>query len=442
MDLPRKRIGSIANVTVRIVVCSIVLLVGVVGMTLLARQKKPPGEAPSQERMLRVNVVTVQPEDAQVMITGYGEARVVNTVAIAPEVSGRVVEIHPRLDVGETVRQGETLLRVDPSNYRAAVQEAGAAVGRLQAVIERLEKQLALEAQRLETLERNRDLAKAEYERLRQLYEKDRVGTRTGVEKAEQAYNSAVVQADQQAESVALYPIRLKETRSELAAAQARRELAAVNLQRCHIRAPFDARIKTAAVKKDHYVTVGQPAVTLADDSTLEIQVSLDSRDVRRWLRFQERPDGPDAAWFSGLVPVDCRVRWTEDKEGHHWVGRLHRVVSFDSQTRTVTVAVRVGARDAQPGSTATIPLVEGMFCQVIIPGAIIENVFRLPPEAVTFDNTVYTVVDGRLKTVSVRVERIEADAVLVSSGLKTGDRVITTRLVDPLENTLIDVTS
>lgn len=44
------------------------------------------------------------------------------------------------------------------------------------------------------------------------------------------------------------------------------------------------------------------------------------------------------------------------------------------------------------------------------------------------------------MKTVPVRVVRIEGDRAFVSAGLKTGDLVITTRLVDPLENCLLEI--
>ena len=60
---------------------------------------------------------------------------------------------------------------------------------------------------------------------------------------------------------------------------------------------------------------------------------------------------------------------------------------------------------------------------------------------AVSFKNTVYTSVDDRLVTVPVEVARIEGDQALVSGGLETGDLVIVNRLIDPLENSLLNVT-
>ena len=76
------------------------------------------------------------------------------------------------------------------------------------------------------------------------------------------------------------------------------------------------------------------------------------------------------------------------------------------------------------------------------IPGRTVQNVFRIPRWTVSFENTVYVSVDNRLKTVRVTVVRIEGEEAFVTSGLKTGDRVITTRLIDPLENALLETIS
>ena len=225
---------------------------------------------------------------------------------------------------------------------------------------------------------------------MKQLYETDKVGTRSGVEAAEQRYNTAADLAAVMARALSLYPIQISEAKSSLAAARSRQEVAATNLARCEVRAPFKARLKMSAIEANQYVTPGMPALTLANDQTLEIQVPLDSRDARRWLIFQEGGSPRDSAWFGQLKPVVCRIRWTEDPGGSGWEGRLHRVVKFDQETRTVTVAVRVGAGEAHSTDGRGLPLVEGMFCAVEIPGRDLPGVFRLPRWAVSFENTVF----------------------------------------------------
>jgi len=430
------------HVLIRIFICALILVVGVVGMKGLASLKKPPAEAKKSERAIKVQTVAVHPRDYPVVITGYGEAKALTLVDIAAEISGKVVHTHPALKAGRIIPSGEVLFRIDPADYEAGLQEARAGVAQWQNTVARLKKQLANDIRRLTTLERSAQLADTEFERVKRLFEVDRVGTRSGMDQAERAYNTARDQADQMAQAISLYPLQIKEAESNLISAKARRSIAATNLSRCTVQVPFDARIKTVALEVGQFISPGQAVLALADDSVLEIQVPLDSRDARQWLQFEAADDKrPATAWFSGLRAVACTIRWTEDKSGSGWTGTLNRVVRFDQQTRTLTVAVQVPAEAAMGSGSQSLPLVEGMFCQVQIPGRTMQQVYRLPRQAVSFENNAYLAnPKGRLKTVSVTVDRIEGDYAYVGSGLGPGDRVIVTRLIDPLENALLEM--
>jgi RND family efflux transporter MFP subunit len=387
-------------VLISIVVSIIVLIVGILGMKILASMKTPPAEAKNGERPLRVEAMQVKQEDIPVFITGYGEVKTFNVVPIAPEVTGKIVKIHSRLEAGEIIPKGEILFKIDPRDYMTVCK-----TGR----------------DRLRILKRSQELAKKEYERVRVLFEKNSVGTQAGVEAAEKAMLSASDLTNQIAQVL---------------------ETAETNLERCEVRAPFNARVKSVSLEKGQYVTPGQNVVILADDSVLEIQVPLDSRDAREWLRFNgEKADGK-TAWFASLEQVLCKIRWTENNNGQTWDGQLHRVVKFDQQTRTLTVAVRVYAETAVKKNPQSLPLVEGMFCSIKIPGRTLNNVFRLPRQAVSFENTVHLAVDNRLKTVPVKVARMEGENVYVYGGLIAGDMIVTTRLIDPLENALLEITN
>ncbi len=387
-------------VLISIVFSIIILIIGVMGMKMLASMKTPPAEAKNGERSLRVETRQVKQEDVPVFITSYGEVKTFNVVPIAPEVTGKIVKIHSRLEAGEIIPKGEILFKIDPRDYMT-VRKTG--------------------RDRLKILKRSQELAEREYERVLVLFEKNSVGTQAGVEAAEKAMLSASDLTSQTAQVL---------------------ETAETNLERCEVRAPFNARVKSVSLEKGQYVTPGQNVVILADDSILEIQVPLDSRDAREWLRFnREKTDGK-TAWFAGLEQVLCKIRWTENNNGQTWDGQLHRVVKFDQQTRTLMVAVRVYAETAMKKNPQSLPLVEGMFCSVKIPGRTLNNVFRLPRQAVSFENTVHLAIDNRLKTVPVKVARMEGENVYVYGGLNADDMVVTTRLIDPLENVLLEITN
>ena len=420
----------------RAIVVSAIIFVGIVIAGGFMSFRKPPPQMPIPEPALQVEVLDAKPENVPVAITGYGEVRVLNEVSITPEVSGKVVKIHPRLEPGEVIEEGEIIFRIDPRDYEAAHIEARATVAQMESSLTRMKRQYEIDRERLKTIQRTGELSKQQYERVKGLFVVDKVGTQSGVDQAEQTFNNASDQQEQMAKAVELYPLQIKETESNLLSTKSRMETAKIRLERCTIKSPFDGRIKSVSVEKGQYVSPGMSVITLADDSVLEIQVPLDSRDANKWLPFDDNTNNTSNAWVKGLKQVKCKVRWTESTSADYWEGTLNRVVKFDEQTRTVTVAIRIQGTEALSINHGSLPLVEGMFCSVEVPGKILQNVYRIPRWAVSFENTVYVAIDNKLKTVPVKIARAQGDNAYISEGLEPGDRIIITRLIDPLDNT------
>ena len=387
------------TVIIRVIACLIILMIGFGGFKFLKGQKKAPGHATQVERPLRVEAVEARFKDVSVQIEAHGELRSIRMVEIAAEVAGRVVEVHPRLQTGEIIAKGELLFAIDDRDYRSEYES---------------------NKTRLSILKRDKELTAKELVRVRTLFEKNKVGTRAGVEKAEQAANNS---ADRMAQ------VQQAMTRAE------------IKLERCKVFAPFTCRITSKNIEKGQYVAPGKIVLGLADDSVLELEVPLDSRDAFEWLPFVENNnDTPvtSEAWFAAVKPVQCEVMWTEDANNKA-MGVLNRVSSFDEKTRTVKVILQIDSRQFAK-QNRKMPLVSGMFCRIAIPGGLMKNVVELPRWAVSFENTVYVIRDGRLETAPVQVVRVQDDKAYISKGLVQGDMVITTRLVNPLERSLVEV--
>lgn len=420
--------------------CVLILLAGAGIMAFLVATKQSPALAEEKERSIRVEVITAEPQRAPVTIKGLGNVRALDEVAITAEVPGRVVEIHPNLELGEVIRQGDLLIRIDPSDYRNGVDKARASVAQMESGLKALRQQFASDQERATSLRRSRDLAHDQFKRVSELFEKDQVGTKSGVEQAEMSFNMAQDGVTQIEMALSVYPSRIQEMESGLAAAKAGLSMAETSLARTEIRAPFDGRVKMVQVEKDQFVAPGAPILVLANDSVLKISVSVDSRDARRWLRFSSENPESESAWFRGLEQVPCRIVWPEDPENHFWEGKLDRVEAFDPRSRTINVAVEIAGRDALSKDPDQLPLVDGMYCQVEIPGKELEGVYRLPRWAVSFEGNVYIAKDNRLEVRQVKVLRTEGEETIVSEGLAPGDNVIVTRLVSPLPGSLLEI--
>lgn len=385
------------SVVGRAIICLVIILLACGGFLGLKSLKTPPAKIVRTERPLKVETISVHKTDVPVRLKGYGELKPIKQVDIAPEVAGRIVEIHPRLKAGEIIPEGELLFKINQESYQA---------------------DYAINKERVAILEKDLVLAHKELSRVRDLYSKNKVGTAAGVELTEKTVNNA-------ADRLAL--ARLAMTRAK------------ISYDNSTLFAPFSSRIVSAGIEEGQYVSPGKTVLTIADDSWLEVEVPLYSRDAVDWLVFSQE-DISRNNWFGMRDQLPCRVKWTESEDAV-FDGLLHRVSSYNAETRNVNIIIRVG-RDAnlQNRIQYGVPLVAGMFVSVEVPGRVMENVAPVPRIAVSFENSVYVVRDNRLYTVEVDVVRVQGDYAYIAQGLNEGDQVITTRLVTPLEGSKVQI--
>ncbi|MCC5850067.1 MAG: biotin/lipoyl-binding protein, partial [Verrucomicrobia bacterium] len=399
------------------------------------------------DNLLTVRVMSAEMEEVEITLEGHGVVRPVRSVEIAAEVAGQVTHMPRGLREGDLVGQGDVLLRIDPRDYASGVEEAEASIAQSKASLAALERRWESDRARRSLLERSKVLAEGEYERTRRLFEEQEIGSINAVEAAEQAFTRAALELSSLDQALSLYPSQQSEMEAMLRAAESRLTRAKTQLSRTEITAPFDGRVTHAAVEEGQIVQPGRHVLSLADDRELEIRFSLEASEVRNWLPFAERDREGSEVWFPPLPDLPARLSWREGRTDLTWTGRLHRIVSFDATTRTAVLAVRVNADQARHADQP-IPLTEGMFCKVEIPGRTLTDVFVLPRAAVTYDGQVYLAQKengeengaDRLRTVPVEVIRAEGDRVFVRGDISPGDRVIVTRLVAPLEGAKLEI--
>jgi len=383
----------------RLVLCILVLALGAGSFVVLKKMKKAPAEKKQVERPLPVQTVTVHSQDFPISIQGFGDVVSRTTVTLSAEVNGRITFRRDHLQVGRNVNKGEILFKINQEDSQLDLATAEAL---------------------LKILQRDRALAQTEFKRLSALYRDNKVGSQSGVDKAESTLNNIANQ--------------LRQVRKN-------KERAAIQLSRCLIRAPFNGRIAAVSIDKNEYVKPGQQLITLVNDADLEVIVPLDSRDASRWLKLREKKELGDAKekelkgnWFPHPEAVPCTVVWSENPNIKS-SGILDRVVRFEAKTRMLSVAVVLERHEHTP-----FPLNEGMFCRVTIPGRTLHQVYVIPREAVHLSSMVSVVKEHRLQNRKVTVVREEKGLAVISKGLSPGDVVITTRLENPLDNSLVRI--
>jgi HlyD family secretion protein len=189
-------------------------------------------------------------------------------VKVSPDISGEIVEL--QVKEGDSVRRGQVLAKIYADIYSTQRNQAAAEVDRQQALVDNSKAQLA-------SLESALDLAKATYNRQKQLAAEKVISAA----ELEQAQNSlATAQANLNA---AKQNIRSGE--AGIAGSRASLERANKDLSRTAVLAPMSGVVSLLNVKAGERVVgnsmmAGTEMMRIADMSIIEVQVEVGENDI------------------------------------------------------------------------------------------------------------------------------------------------------------------
>ena len=214
------------------------IFAGAAGLALGLSMMKPPPDTrdiPNVEPL--VTVLPLIASSASFRIASQGTVRPLTETILSAEVAGSIVSISPKFVAGGVFKNGEELLRIDPTNYGVAVDQARALLTQ------------------------------------RQIEHDGALKLRTQGYRAESEYASAV---------------------AALAAARAGLVKAERNLERTHITLPYDGMVKMKEADLGQYVSPGtRLGITFATDYA-EVRLPLTDQDLafidlpRRGRRLQK----------------------------------------------------------------------------------------------------------------------------------------------------------
>ena len=361
--------------------------------------------APVQEKVTPrteapvVEVAPIEPATSAVTAEAFGTVVPAREVHLAPQVSGRVVEVSPDLVPGGFVREGDLLLKVEAADYELAVAQARAALDQTQA-------DLALE-------EGRRLVAEREWERFGPELE-------TLGDEADRAKSRAL----------ALREPQLRRMQALVSAAETTLAEAELELSRTSLAAPFDAVVLAESVEVGLVVRSGETVVRLAGTDEFWIKASLPAGRASRVAAGNRR-----------AVRVERAAGFGGGPDGAPIEGRLLRVLpDLDPEGRMAQVLVAVddplALRDLPDngGGQHREPLPLGSYVRLELPAGSLGDVVRVPREALRENDRVWLLGgDGRLRVREVEVAWRETSEVLVRASFAPDERLVTSYLSHPL---------
>lgn len=380
------------------VACALILLAAaaVTAVTFLT-EPTAARESATRETAMLVDAVPAERGTFRPVIVGMGTVEPERDVVLSPQVSGQIVERAPEFVPGGFVLEGEVLLRIDPEDYRNALQQRR---GELRQALTDLE------------IEEGRQyVARQDYELL------DR-------------------ELPEERKALVLREPQLAAAQQRVEAARAAVAQAELELRRTRVEAPFSAQVLRRDVNVGSRVSPGDALGRLVGLDRYWVAVDVPLSRLR-WLSF---PGGSGEQ--GSRVRVRNRTAWAE---GAFREGRVDRLVgSLGERTRMARVLVTVPdplARGGDAGPDTPILMV-GEYLEARIEGEPLEDVIRLDRHHVRNDDTVWVMEDERLRIHEVEVALRDERYAYVAAGLDAGDLVVTTNLATVVEGARLRVES
>jgi membrane fusion protein (multidrug efflux system) len=350
---------------------AIAVLLG--GLTLTAC--KPAGNVPVTPPPPEVATITVSQRAVLLTTELPGRTSPYRIAEIRPQVNGL---IQKRLFTeGSNVKAGQELYQIDPAPFRAALDNAQAALGRAEA---------------------NLPAVKSRAERFKQALA-DKAVSQQDVEDAEAA---------------------LKQAEADVRYYQAMVETARINLEYAHVVSPISGRIGTSTVTDGAIVTAYQPTALATIQQLDPIYVDV-PQSTAELLRLQQRL--ADGRLTRGGTNGNQVRLILGDGTKYPLAGALQfRDVSVDPTTASVML------RAVFPNPEGV--LLPGMFVRAVVQEGVNDSAVLIPQQAVSRDPKgipLALVVDtnGKVEQRKLTLDRAIGDQWLVAAGLSPGDQVI-----------------
>lgn len=417
---------------------------GALLMFNMVNSKKGPSRPEVAEQARTVSVIAANPMSIIPRITGYGYVQPTEIWDALPEVSGKIIEVHPELKKGAFITKGELLIRIDPQTYGFAESRGVASVMSADAQLKELSQQKA-NTEKLLKIERQKlQLTTQELERKKQLYGKGYISA-SDLEQEEKNLLAQQGSVDNLLNTLKLIPSQLNalqaQKESDVTSLSERR----LDIEKTVIRAPFDCRISEVNIELNQFAPAGSLVLKAVNISQVEIPVQLSPTSFANLISPEIGEQSPfEATQFNmdairKLIGISATVRVPLFNKNAEWSGTFMRTAeSIDIQTGAITVFVTVDQPYKKVIPSERPPLLPNLYAEVDLQGSPRDNRYVIPFQAIHNDTMYVVDAEKRLIKQRVKIEMVMGDMAVIHHGIEAGTMVITTDLVPAIEGMLV----
>ncbi len=388
-------------------ILSVLLLGGGVGFYFAIGKKEERKKPPVKKEVgIKVDLLSPQRVTEPVVIILWGEVKYSQLVEVKSEVEGKVLKASKKLRPGYSIKEGERLLDIDSERLvrkkveiKANILKAEADQNQLTVEREAINAEMKLAAA-------NVALAEADLKRHEELAAKNSVSPLT-LSNFKQALIRQKTIWQKLKNQLQMIPQKKEALKATVASLRASVSLLDRDIEDAIIEAPFSGVILNPVISSGDYVKKGETVCRIYNPEKIEI-----------WL-----PIGFAEKSKLGRV-LKVSIAGKELKSNLRFLGAADKALQAD------TLIIDAESKGLKAG--------ELVKCQVF--GRTLDGLFVIPESALRADGkSVFKVVDGKLKIQPIDISISNNAKIYISSGLGSGDLVVTDRLVDVAEGTPVN---
>ncbi|HJS23563.1 MAG TPA: efflux RND transporter periplasmic adaptor subunit [Pyrinomonadaceae bacterium] len=406
-------------------------------------------EAPKQKAAKPVKVKAVETHASMNNVHYSASIRPATQVEVAFKVSGYVDDIAREKDpagqwryiqAGDIVRKGATLARVRQSDYAARVNEAKSQVGEARSALEANNSQLqesiaAVDTARAQVADAKAsfDRNKLDFERAEILFRSESI-TKPEYDETKSRYEVAVAKLEAAQGQLKSAEARVATSRAQIGAAESRIRTAeastasaSIPLQDTHLKAPMSAIVLERKIEMGTLVGQGTAGFVLADVSYVKAAFGV-----------------PDTS-LQSLKLGDTLTVTSDATSGTEFKGYISRISpSADQNNRAFEVEVTISNELGllKPGMIASLHLGAGSVAASPLPIVPLTAITHLPQNSTAYAVLVMEEREGKqfARLRPVTLGESVGNAIVITSGLKSGEMVVTTGVSQIADGELVAV--
>ncbi len=421
------------------------VLLGAGALAYMVINKKPPEQSPVREETRHVRIIKPQKLDIIPYIRGFGSVNPALSWNATAQVSGRIVYVHPDFRQGAILPKGTEIIRISQKDYLLAIRQAEANILAAKAKLTELDVSAQNTRASLEIERSSLKLKEKDFGRKQALAKQGTIAAASLDKELRDllAQRKRVLELEN---ALKLNPVQIEAQKQVLAVNTAQLETARLNLERTHIRLPFDARIARVAVAITQFVGAGVPLGQADGVKTSEVNVQIAQSHIQHFFKAISNGDVKKGIAHGTLAKLSKKsglyaiVRLRFEGEVIEWRGHIARISdTIDPKTRTVGVIVAVDNTYGKAVAGMKPPLVKGMFVEVELRAAPMHDKIVLPRANVNGDEVYIRGSDGRLQIRKIKTGLVQGGYVVIEAGINENDEVVVSDLSPAIPGMLLD---